>query len=219
MNMAPVISIVGRSESGKTRLIDRLVPELRKRGYRVGVVKHAQEIEVIPGKDDSRHLEAGAELSVVVSDHELLARKCVREGSGLEEALRLIGDGVDIILCEGFKQSGNPKIEVRRPGNGPPLEGLSGLVAVVSDSPGDTGVRHFTLDAIAGIAGFIENSYIKAHPENLVLYVNEKQIPLTIFPRQIIYNAIMGMVSALKGAGIIKKATIHLNNNRHQSGT
>ena len=213
MNIVPVISIVGRSESGKTMLIDRLVPELGKRGYRVAVVKHAQEIDVKPGKDDSRHLEAGAELSVVVSDHELLARKRVSGDSGLDEALRLVGDGADIILCEGFKSSSNPKIEVRRPGNGPPLEGLTGLVAIVSDEPIDNGVRQFFLDDTGGIAGFIEDSFIKTRSENLALYVNGGEVPLTVFPRQMVFSTIFGMLSSLKGTGIIKKVSVFLIKN------
>ncbi|MGE5257212.1 MAG: molybdopterin-guanine dinucleotide biosynthesis protein B, partial [Hyphomicrobiales bacterium] len=40
LNMPPIVSIVGRSESGKTTLIEKLIPELRRRGYRIGTIKH-----------------------------------------------------------------------------------------------------------------------------------------------------------------------------------
>jgi len=38
--MIPIISVVGKSDSGKTTLIERIIPELTKRGYRVATVKH-----------------------------------------------------------------------------------------------------------------------------------------------------------------------------------
>ena len=66
--MPPIVSIVGRSKSGKTTLIEKLVAELKERGYRVATIKHAREINFEPGKDSWRHLEAGSQATAVSSD-------------------------------------------------------------------------------------------------------------------------------------------------------
>ena len=67
--MPPVISIVGKSKSGKTTLIEKLIPELKKRGYKIGIIKHAfHELEFDKkGKDSWRHKAAGAETVMVSS--------------------------------------------------------------------------------------------------------------------------------------------------------
>ena len=66
--MPPIISIVGNSNSGKTTLIEKLIPELKKRGYRVGVIKHAHHGFNIDkkGKDSWRHKVEGADRKSVV---------------------------------------------------------------------------------------------------------------------------------------------------------
>ena len=62
-SIPPVVSFVGRSGSGKTQFLERLIPVLKKRGHSVGIVKHhAHEIEVDqPGKDTHRFFLAGAD--------------------------------------------------------------------------------------------------------------------------------------------------------------
>ncbi|MCK4242893.1 MAG: molybdopterin-guanine dinucleotide biosynthesis protein B, partial [Dehalococcoidia bacterium] len=72
--MPPVISIVGKSKSGKTTLIERLVAELKRRGYRVATIKHSPkgfELDQ-PGKDSWRHAQSGSD-AVVVSSRQRLA--------------------------------------------------------------------------------------------------------------------------------------------------
>ena len=66
----PIVSFVGRSNSGKTTLLERLIPLLQQRGYRVGVIKHTlrQNIETdIPGTDTRRMWDAGADHVAFVS--------------------------------------------------------------------------------------------------------------------------------------------------------
>ena len=72
--MAPMISIVGYADAGKTTLIEKLVPELKNRGYRVGTIKHAVHESNLDtqGKDSWRHFAAGAD-TVVVSSAEKIA--------------------------------------------------------------------------------------------------------------------------------------------------
>ncbi len=67
--MPPIISVVGKSESGKTTLIEKLIPELKNRGYRIGTIKHAHHNFDMDkeGKDSWRHKAAGSETVVIVS--------------------------------------------------------------------------------------------------------------------------------------------------------
>ncbi len=65
--MVPIVSIVGTSGSGKTTLLEKLIPELKRRGYRIGTIKHAQHGFSLgaKGKDSRRHREAGADTVIV----------------------------------------------------------------------------------------------------------------------------------------------------------
>ena len=63
----PILSFVGRSNSGKTTLIERVIPELVRAGYKVATVKHAGhgfDLDT-EGKDSWRHKQAGASLSLI----------------------------------------------------------------------------------------------------------------------------------------------------------
>jgi molybdopterin-guanine dinucleotide biosynthesis protein MobB len=205
----PVVSIVGRSESGKTTLIEKLIPELHKRGYRVGSIKHAQEIEFPPGKDSEHHLLAGSEIMAVAAPGRIVILKQSQEPS-IEEAANLLGNGLDIILCEGFKQSDTPKLEVHRKGHGTLLEGLTRLIAVVTDEPLDTGVRQFTIDDFQGIADLLEKGFIKPQSTSLDLYVNGEKVHLSQFPRQFINDVVLAMAASLKDVEPVRTLEIYL---------
>ena len=86
--MSPVVSIIGRSKSGKTSLIEKLVAELKLRGYRVATIKHAQEIDFEPGKDSWRHLQAGSEATIVISPDEAVLVKPVTAVDALDDIVR-----------------------------------------------------------------------------------------------------------------------------------
>ncbi|MBI4472863.1 MAG: molybdopterin-guanine dinucleotide biosynthesis protein B, partial [Acidobacteria bacterium] len=69
----PILCFVGRSNSGKTTLIERLVPELVRAGYKVATVKHAGhgfDLDT-EGKDSWRHKRAGASSVIVLSNGSL----------------------------------------------------------------------------------------------------------------------------------------------------
>lgn len=105
-----VISVVGKKNSRKTALIERLVSELRSYG-RVACIKHAQELDV-PGKDTHRIFDAGASVVVGV---EIKRDKMLRveRKKGLKELLKEFeAQGFDFVLVEGFKNSDLPKILV-----------------------------------------------------------------------------------------------------------
>jgi len=209
--MPSIISIIGKSKSGKTTLVEKLIGELKSRGYRVATAKHAMEVIFDqPGKDSWRHIQAGSEATVVSTRDQLVLIKPLASDMSLERIVQLFGEDYDVILAEGFKQSDAPKLEVHRREIGAPLSSIKGLVAIATDEPLDTGTRQFSLDDIKGLADFIEGDFIKPRDEHVSLYVNESPVALTPFPGQVISNVIKAMASSLKGVGEIRNLKFFL---------
>jgi molybdopterin-guanine dinucleotide biosynthesis adapter protein len=208
----PVIAIVGNSESGKTTLIEKLVPELNKRGYRVGSIKHAREIDKWQGKDSQRHLSAGSEETILAGPDQVILFKTTEEPK-IEEICQMFDSSLDLILCEGFKRTDLPKIEVYRKGFGPLLSDLKGVFAVVSDEKLDVKTRQFKNTDVGIIVDLLEKGFIKPNLKWLDLYVNGKQVPLTVFPRKFIYEIVLAMTNSLNGIEPVKTLEIKLKNN------
>jgi len=212
--MVPVICIVGRSNSGKTTLIEKLIPELTRRGYRVATVKHAQEIHIDPKKDSSRHLAAGSGVAALVSGGQLVATKSYGKDITPADAARFLGNSYDIILCEGFKQADAPKILIN-PSQGQPIGELTRVIAEVTDKPSSNKTRQFGFDDVAGLADLIENGFLKPIGDRVDLYVNGEEVPLTQFPRQIIAQTVLAMISSLKGTDGIYDLEIKVQKNKN----
>lgn len=136
-----VAGFSGFSGSGKTHLVEQLIPALKLRGLRVSVVKHAHHDFDIdhPGKDSWRHREAGAFEVVVASDRRLaLIREFEKPASlTVHHLLAELYDGVDWVLVEGFKSSNVLKVEVWRAAAGKPARYPDDefIVAIATDSP------------------------------------------------------------------------------------
>jgi len=112
--MAAVVSFVGTSGTGKTTLIEGSVRELKKRGYRVAVIKHAHhgfEMDK-PGKDTWRFAQAGSDMVLVSSPDRIAIIERVSEELWLPQLLTMVSDKVDIVLVEGYKWASKVKIEV-----------------------------------------------------------------------------------------------------------
>jgi molybdopterin-guanine dinucleotide biosynthesis protein MobB len=107
--MPVIVSFVGRSESGKTTLIEKLIPVLRRRGFRVGTIKHTHHSPELDrsGKDSARHLAAGASTVVLASSGQIQLVKTGVNG-GLAGLVRYFDD-VDLLITEGYKQERTPK--------------------------------------------------------------------------------------------------------------
>ncbi|TCP63511.1 molybdopterin-guanine dinucleotide biosynthesis protein B/molybdopterin-guanine dinucleotide biosynthesis protein [Heliophilum fasciatum] len=158
----PVISIVGTSNSGKTTLVEKLLPELKKRGYRVATLKHsAHDYDVDhPGKDSWRHAQAGADVVVIASPSKITMIEKVQQEPSLDEILSRI-QNVDIIITEGFKRGNKPKIEVFRSCVCQELLcPADELIAIASDIPWDIGVPCLSLDDAVGLAELIEARFL-----------------------------------------------------------
>jgi len=159
----PLISIVGRSGTGKTTLVERLLGELKARGYRLATIKHDTHTFEIdqPGKDSWRHAQAGSDVVVIAGPDRLaIIRRLEREWS-LEEVAAQIED-VDLIITEGYKRGAQPKIEVSRRERGRGLvSNVEELVAVATDEPyPELVVPQFRLDDAAGLADLIEKTFL-----------------------------------------------------------
>ena len=160
--MPAMISIVGRSQSGKTTLIEKLIPELKKRGYKIGTIKHSHHAFDIDksGKDSSRHKDAGAEAVIVASPGKIAMFK--NEESGSPDSLLRYFDDIDLVITEGYKKEQKPKIEVVRSArhSGVFCKDDPNLIAVVTDANMPLDVPVFGLESIADLADFIENNYL-----------------------------------------------------------
>jgi molybdopterin-guanine dinucleotide biosynthesis adapter protein len=160
----PIVSIVGRSNSGKTTLIERLIPALRARGFRIATIKHNLHGFDIDheGKDSWRHKKAGSLLTVIASPHSVaLIEDTDRDYTIAELRQRYIRD-VDLILLEGYKGNPYPKIEVFRPElHAQRLCSMEdNLIALVSEKPIEAEVPCFRPDDIAEIAALIEDLFL-----------------------------------------------------------
>jgi molybdopterin-guanine dinucleotide biosynthesis protein MobB len=157
--MVKALCIVGQKGVGKTTLIERLIPALRRRGYRVATVKrpvHHFEFD-LPGKDSRRHFEAGAEACLVYGDDKVALVRRVARPPQLEELLAGCLADADLVLVEGHKGATLPKIEVFRSGTHPkPLyQGQAGYLAIASDAQLELGIPWLRLDDVEGIVEFI----------------------------------------------------------------
>ena len=161
--MIPIISIVGKSAAGKTTLIEKLIVELKRRGYRVATIKHdAHQFEIDhPGKDSYRHFHAGADWTVIGSPAGLaMVRRLERELT-LDEIAAMLSD-VDVILTEGYKREAKLRIEVSRRAHTTELiSDRSELLAIAADYPIDLGVPVFDLNDAAALVDFIEREVLK----------------------------------------------------------
>lgn len=165
----PVVSIVGKSESGKTTLIERIIPELIREGWRVATIKHSRRGFDIDrkGKDSWRHRQAGARMTVMASPEQVAVIESTGRDLDIGELRDRYIHGVDIVLSEGFKGNQYPKIEVFRASLKRELlcSKEDNLIAVASDTPVDIDVPHFDLDDTEGIARLIIDLFLRKPQE------------------------------------------------------
>jgi molybdopterin-guanine dinucleotide biosynthesis protein B len=213
--MIPIISIVGKSDSGKTTFIEKLLPELVRRGYRVATVKHdVHGFEVDrEGKDSWRHKQAGAHTTVISSPQKVALIRDVEKDLTLAELREKLIQDVDLILSEGYKKDTQPKIEIFRKEKHQELlcTKEDNLVAIVSNKEFDTGIPCFSLDNPGEVADFIEKRFLKVKKEEeIILKVDGRMVPLKPFIRDFLSGSIKGMVRSLKGCEKHKKIEVYI---------
>ncbi len=159
MAAVPVICVVGRSKSGRTTLVEKLIRELKRREYRVGTIKHHShpgfELDR-PGKDTWRHAQAGSDHVVIAAPDKVASIRRVEREPGLYEIAATMTD-VDVILTEGYLRTGQHRIEVLRAACSPePICEPDELLALATDVPLSCNVPTFSLDDAVGLADLIE---------------------------------------------------------------
>ena len=154
----PIVSVVGRSNTGKTTLLEGLLPALKEAGLQVAVVKHHHHTSSFdtPGKDTFRLAEAGADLVVGVSPVQVATFSRETGSKDLDSVIAHHCVGYDLVLTEGYKRGAYPKIEVHRAALKVDLLCDFGeMLALVTDTSWDADVPQFSLDDHAGLAAFL----------------------------------------------------------------
>ena len=160
------VSFVAKSNTGKTTLLEKVIAELKGRGYRIGVIKHdAHRFDIDhPGKDSYRLSAAGADTMLISSPEKLAIIKKHQQAPPIEELIATYFQDVDIVLTEGFKQSGMPKVEVHRKERSDTLlcrgeQHDPTLIAVASDEPLELDVPVLELNDPVQVAQFIVDHF------------------------------------------------------------
>ena len=165
----PVVSIVAKSGTGKTTLLEKLIAEMKQRGFRVAAIKHdAHRFNIDhEGKDSWRLTAAGADTMLVTSPEKLaMVKQYVKEDEpSLAESVATYCSDVDIVLTEGFKKSTMPKIEVHRRERSERLlcrdeEHDPTLIAVASDSPMEIDVPLYDINDSQGLCDLIVKRFL-----------------------------------------------------------
>lgn len=170
----PVIGFAAFSGTGKTTLLEQLIPQLMNKGYRVGVYKHSHHVVELdkPGKDSFRLRASGAAQTLLSTpERSILTTEMSGPDSGNSvDFYRLLHqfdtEALDVILVEGCKEQHFPKIELHRSQTGKPwlCPEDPDIIAIACDSPDiSTEIPVFNLNDIHEIAGFIEkyiNTYV-----------------------------------------------------------
>jgi len=159
-NTPLILSIIGEPDSGKTRLILKLLPELKRKGHRVAVAKHCPhgfDLD-IEGKDSYRFSQAGGE-GIFLSSNENIA--LLRPGGALfnlKEKMQDYFSDFDIVLMEGYNNlSGIRKMQVIRSSTGQKALSYDEIIVYISDVALNTDRPVYNPDDISGIVSFIES--------------------------------------------------------------
>ena len=163
----PVISIVSKKNCGKTTLLEKLIPELKRRGYRVGILKHDIHGFDIDheGKDTFRHKAAGADTVAISCPWKMSVIKDIAEELTPQQIVAQYFEAVDIVLTEGYNRAELPQVEVfRKAAHHQPIHTKGQpktLKALVSDVPLDLGVPHIDINDFKSLADLIENKFLR----------------------------------------------------------
>ncbi|MBN1484541.1 MAG: molybdopterin-guanine dinucleotide biosynthesis protein B [Chloroflexia bacterium] len=204
----PLVCIVGKSNSGKTTFLEKLLPELGRRGYRVAVVKHDSHGFDMdqPGKDTWRLRQAGAWRVAISSPQRFALIGPVEQELSLEELVARYLQDVDLVLTEGYKRSQQPKIELCRAARSEELIcAPDELLAVISDLRFDLPCPQFDLDDVSGVADLLEARFLHQSATPLaggrvILRVDGRPVPLKPYIQRMLAGAMRGLLGGLKDA-------------------
>jgi molybdopterin-guanine dinucleotide biosynthesis protein B len=152
--------VVGRKKRGKTTLVEKLVPEFKKRGYKVGTIKYTTMDHQFdtPGKDSFRHTQSGAGTTLVLSPNSIALFSSDLRKKEPDELFKLFFQDYDLIIGEGFKNSTYPKIEILDSSKDtePLCSAKDNLIALVCSNKMEYSVPVFSLEQIKPLVDFLE---------------------------------------------------------------
>jgi len=144
-------------------LLERLIPEMVRRGYRVAAIKHTtHDLQVDgPGTDTWRLRQAGSQTVAISGPGKLIVVRDDDSEASIESIAGLLGEESDLVLAEGYKRSHLPKIEVCRQGI---TEGIVSepeeLLAVVTDASLGVSVPQYPFEEVGRLADLIEQKIL-----------------------------------------------------------
>lgn len=154
-----ICSFVGFSGSGKTTFIEKLIIVLKRRGFKVAVIKHdAHNFQMDrEGKDTYRFYEAGSDMVAICSDTKTAVIQRNKSCPPVEEILAMVPADIDVVIVEGYRMSDLPKIGISRKETGKGFSlPLDELAAVVTDEDVEH-INKFGLDDVEQVAELIAN--------------------------------------------------------------
>jgi len=211
--MTPVISIVGRKNSGKTTLIERLLPLLGSRGLRVGTIKHdvhGFDIDY-EGKDTWRHRQAGASVVSISGPGKTAVITFAAGEVALDYLVQAFYAEQDLVLTEGFQSLDKPKIEVFPPGAAvEPTTRVEERLATVGDGPRPGEPPHFGWLQLEQLADFLAQRAREMGRAKVGVIVGGHKVPLQGFAEAIVEATVRGLLTPLKGGSAAAREAIHV---------
>jgi molybdopterin-guanine dinucleotide biosynthesis protein B len=153
--VAPIISFVGKHNSGKTTLLTGIISILEQRGIRTAIIKHASSGMDLSGFRDSDRLFTAGASKVYASSPGVSLFYRREENISLQKIYKEISDDVDLVITEGFKKEPFPKIEVLRKEISTSTLNIENVLARVTDFSLDSSLPCFTFDQQEEIVDFI----------------------------------------------------------------
>ncbi|KDN30039.1 molybdopterin-guanine dinucleotide biosynthesis protein MobB [Vibrio fortis] len=169
----PLLGFAAYSGTGKTTLLEALLPMLTESGLRIGVLKHAHhDFDVDkPGKDSYRLRKAGAGQMLISSRkrHVLMTETPEAEADFDYLLTRFDTDKLDLILVEGCKNIAFPKIELHREEVGKPwlYSNDSNIIAIAADTQVESELPQMSINDLESIRDFIINYAKDFNPTSL----------------------------------------------------
>lgn len=156
--MRPVISFIGRHNSGKTTVLTGVIEYLSQAGYKVAVIKHAHHNLDISDKDSELLFQSGADYVCASSPRQVLKYQRQTTEASVHTLLSEVPAGFDLVIVEGYKSEALLKIEVIRKDIDPDPMLLPQTIALVSDFPLTAEIDVFSHQAVVDIAKFLLTS-------------------------------------------------------------